>query len=206
MNVKSFVLLGIAFLFVYATCNKRLDCHNAVYSFEAFFGVASDNDSIQLNDTIFLELNSPVILKDIVSGQNVDYSHAVNFGTDISFDKFLDNSGNIQYCASCFELELINGTFVPDDLLPERNKDYRFEEKNGEYVFKLAIIPKQKGTFSLGVGNAVNVYTSKNKCDKANFSLTFKNTNQHLYLYEQRRPGYSPSLYERTHMYFFKVY
>jgi len=201
MFVGLFVLTNI-----YATCNKRLDCDRTVYSFEGNFTASPDEDSIQLNDTIFLELAMPTTLKNVPTNQIVDFGKAVNLGTNISFDKLQDNNGDVQFCADCFELKLIHGSFVPDDLLPDRNKDYLFEETDSQYIFKLAIIPKATGTFCFAVGNATNVYTSKNKCDKAGFSLTFKNTSQHLYLYEQSRPGYTVSDYEKTHMYCFKVY
>jgi hypothetical protein len=38
------------------------------------------------------------------------------------------------------------------------------------------------------VGNAANVYREGN-CSKANFSINFKNTNQHLYFNEVSFPG-----------------
>jgi hypothetical protein len=206
MAIKLPAVVFLAFIYVsnvFGTCKK--DCSQNIYSFDAFFTAHLDEDSIQLRDTLFLELTTPTQLRDAITNQIINFTQAANFGTDISFDKLLGNN-NVQFCAGCFELKLINGAFLEDNLLSERNRDYRFEERNGQYLFKLAIIPKQKGTFCFAVGNASNVYRTGDKCNKANFSLTFVNTNQHLYQYEQSRPAYTPSEYERSHLYCFKVY
>lgn len=84
--------------------------------------------------------------------------------------------------------------------------EFLFEEKNGMYLFKVGIVPKRKGLFMIGAQNASNVYQKKDKCRKSNFNLTFKDTDQHLYLYEQKRPEYVLSDYDREHLYAFKVY
>jgi hypothetical protein len=97
------------------------------------------------------------------------------------------------------------GNFIPDNLLPEQNRDYGFSEMNNEYKFKLGVIPKQTGTFAIGVDNAANVFRTNDKCTKASFFIKFANTNQHLYFIEQNRPGYTISESESTHAYCFKV-
>lgn len=205
-NFRLTVILATIYLVTsYAGCKKRTDCKQNIYSFEAFFKLYPNKDSVQLNDTIWLELTTPTHLNDLSTNQTIDYSGAVNLGTNISFDKLLGDH-DVQFCAACFELKVVTGSFVPDNLLPERNKDYLFVEGNGQYQFNLAIIPKTRGLFCFGVGNASSVYRQSDKCTKASFDLTFKNTNQHLYLYEQSRPGYTPSEYERRHVYCFTVY
>lgn len=147
-------------------------------------------------------------MNNLYTNQIVDYSGAINFGTAIGYGQLLggtvlDPGGKA--AADSFENVLIKGK--PDQSLkPDQVRSFLFAEENGMYVFKLGIVPKAKGLYTIAPGNAVNVYTNKNKCDKANFSLTFKSTSQHLYLYEQSRPGYTPSQYEQTHMYCFKVY
>lgn len=203
-----YYIISIALLSIYATCNKRLGCHEAIYSFEANYSIRPDADSIHVGDTVWLELNTSTKLINLYTNQLVDYSGAANFGTAIGYGQLLgggvlDPGG--KPAADSFENVVVKG--VSDhSLKPDQVRSFLFTEENGMYVFKLGIVPKAKGLFVIVPGNAVNVYTKKNKCVKANFSLTFKNTNQHLYLYEQSRPGYIPSEYERTHMYCFKVY
>jgi hypothetical protein len=193
--------LVIWYLGTHAICNKRSDCSQTVYSFEAFFKAFPDKDSIKIGDTIWLELNTPVQLKDILTNQMVDYSGAINLGTAIAY---LDLTATIP-AANHFDNIPVKGSVVQSGK-PDQIREFLFAEENGTYRFKIGIVAKNKGLFAIGPGNAANVYTRKNKCDKAGFNLTFKDTDQHLYLYEQSRPGYQPSAYERTHMYCFRVY
>jgi len=197
-------LFFVGVLSVYGTCNKNSNCNDVDYSFLAGMKVTPDRDSVNIGDTIWLELSTPKIFTDNNTNQQVEFAGAINLGTDINFDKLLGNH-NVSFCASCFDLIPVKGTFINDNFVPERNKDYRFLEEADKYAFKLAIIPKQRGTYSISIGDASGVYTPNKKCVKASFKYSFQNTNQHLYLYQQNRPGYQISDYERTHMYCFKV-
>lgn len=205
MTIK-FKLAVILFtlLTFFSTCTPRFDCADTKYSFEMSVKAYPDTDSINIGDTIWIQIESSVILQDIISGKDIDYSNAANLGTDISFDQFLGEDVSSP-CATCFNFDLINGTFLQDSFNSERNLDYQFDEIAGKYLFKLGIVPKMKGIFSLAVGNSANVYRKNDACTKAGFSITFSDTDQHMYLYEQNRPGYTPSEYEQTHKYNFKV-
>lgn len=206
--IRIFMLLSLWYLSLYSTCNKRLNCNVTIYSFETNIKAFPDSDSLNIGDTIWFELICPTKLRDAISGNMIDYSGAENFGTNINFHEFIGGNFSdpgVKAAVSAFDFKLIYGVFIPDNHLPEQNRDYEFIEAGNEYRFKLGVIPKKTGIFSISPGNAANVYTKRNKCDKASFSITFANTNQHLYFYEQNRPGYTPSQYERTHMYCFKV-
>ncbi len=206
--IRIIILLLFSYMLIYSTCKKRINCNEIIYSFQTNIRTFPDVDSLNVNDTIWIDFSCPTKLMDVYSGNIIDYSGAENFGTDISFLEFtggsVNNPGGIA-AVDAFEYKLIYGIFIPDSHLPNQNKDYKFIEVGNEYKFKLGIIPKRSGIFTFSPGNATNVYTKQNKCDKASFSITLANTNQHLYFYEQNRPGYTPSEYERTHMYCFKV-
>jgi len=206
MKTVVFGLL-VFFMSIGGTCRKS-DCSQTDYTFEAFYKAYPDNDSIRIGDTIWLELNSPTQLKNLINGQIIDYSGAENLGTAIGYGELLGgdmlNPGGIP-AANSFDNVLRAGVLSSTDK-PEQVRVYRFKEENGKYLFKLGIIPKKKGTFIIAPGNAANVYRKSDKCSKAGFNLTFENTNQHLYLYEQKRPGYVLSDYDRGHIYAFKVY
>ena len=202
------VLVTILRFAVYANCNKKTFCSQQLYSFSINIQTVPDLDSVHINDTIWFTSNSPVNLIDNMSQTVINFSGASNLGTVTQFLKFIGGSvtdPGVTPAANNFDVVLINGVVVTNPINPEKNREFRFEQSQNRYLFKLGVIPKFLGTYSIAITDAANVYRAENECDKANFSITFSNTNQHLYFYEQNRPGYTPSLYETSHMYCFKV-
>ena len=146
--------------------------------------------------------------KNLATGEIVNFTGAVNLGFAISYLELKGgdiNSPGALASAAEFTNVLIKGTETTPPR-PEQIRTFRFVEENGFYHFKLGIIPKRMGLFAIGFGNSGSVYTNNNKCWEASFSLTFKDTNQRIFLYEQSRPGYTASSFERSHMYVFKVF
>lgn len=207
MRTIAFCLL-ISYIGIWASCNKHFDCRGTIYSFETFFKAYPDRDSIHVNDTIWFELAAPTQLQDLISNKVIDYSGAANFGTVLGYVELTGgdslNPGAIP-AANDFENIIING-YLGASLSPERTREFLFKEENGMYLFKVGIVPKRRGLFMIGIQNAANVYQKKNRCEKSNIKLTFKDTDQHLYLYEQKRPGYVLSDSDLGHLYAFKVY
>jgi hypothetical protein len=202
-----FYCLVISYLGIWASCNKSFDCRGTAYAFEAFFKAYPDKDSIRVNDTIWLELNTSTELRDITTNQMVNYSGATNFGTAISYVELMggdESDPGAIAAANHFENILVNGSSL-QSLNPEQVRVFTFEEKDGMYLFKVGIVPKKTGLFLIGAGNAQNVQ-QKNSCRKSHFELTFRDTDQHLYLLKESRPGYTPSEHEQSHAYCFKVY
>jgi hypothetical protein len=206
--LRYLIIVIIYFSSVYSSCRKGIGCKEIIYSFSTNIRAYPDNDSINVNDTIWIEFSSPSQLNDINSGASINFSGAANLGTSIDFLKFtggsISNPGVIP-AANDFNYNLVTGIFISDPFQPEKNRDYKFIQLGDEYKFKLGIIPKQIGVFAIGVSDAPGIYRINDNCTKAGFQITFSNTNQHLYFYEQNRFGYTPSVYEQTHMYCFKV-
>lgn len=204
------VLLIAAMATTFSTCKKGgLGCANAVYSFQIGGQAYPDADSIPFEDTIWIEINMSANLTDVSSNEVIDYSGAVNLSNALSFVKLIgggsiSNPGAI-YAANEFEIDVIEGKRV-NNAFDEGIREYLFVERENQYKLKLAVIPKQIGIYSIGLSNSVNVYRRADKCTKANFEIEFKDTNQHLYLLQSNRPGYTISDYERRHLYCFKVY
>ena len=185
------ILLLFSTILIYATCKKNSDCANTVYAFSSDIKAYPDVDSIKIGDTVFLELNHPVISRDINSGVEVNYKNAANFGTAIGFAEFISSNNTNTEVASKFSYKLIWGMEqLRQDSIKFR--EFRFVEINQFYKFKLAIVPKFKGVFKLFVSNAANVYRIDDKCTKAGYAINFTNTNQHLYLNEVSFPGVIP--------------
>ncbi|HXH99753.1 MAG TPA: hypothetical protein VNI52_05770 [Sphingobacteriaceae bacterium] len=148
-------------------------------------------------------------MSDIITKKLIDYSGAGNLGTVISLDKFTGGSisdpGTIQ-AANEFKYVLSKGKIIENYILPDRIKEYSFIENNNQYCLKVGIIPQRKGVYILSVGNPQNVFRNSDKCTKAKYFINFENTRQHLYLYQNNRPGYKIEGLELTNTYCFKVY
>lgn len=179
------VLLGIICFVVFSssTCRKSgFGCAENVYSFEAKAKIINDADSINLGDTIWLEITSAVSQTDKVSGQIINYGNAANLGCAIGFGELALPS--IKEVANDFNYLLKKGEKVNN---PNINgiREYRFIENSSNYEFLLGIIPTRKGLFSIGLSNAANVYRNNDKCTKASYQIYFAGTNQHLYFIKQ---------------------
>jgi hypothetical protein len=203
--VLSFILITC----VFGKCVKERPCPfpgtGLHYSFSLLSKITPSTDSIKLGDTIWVNVNTRNTLFDSKTGDSIFYSGAINLGVDISIDKMLGNKER-KGCASCFTLIPVKGKFIYDDTDTARGRDYIFVEDNNNYVFTLAMIPKERGTFAMAISDALNVYRSTDRCPSAAFTMKIENANQHLDLFEDNYPGYQITPYEATHVYCFKVY
>jgi hypothetical protein len=177
------------------TCNCKntfgVDCARVKHGFELSLTAYPDRDTVKTFDTIWFEVNEPTTLKDAFTGQMMDYSGAENLGSTISFSA-LSSSGQFTVkAANRFNYIVVEGREI-QSVDATLYKDFFFIEKNGRYVFKLGIIPKDTGLYSILFSNAANVYRSNDKCTKAGFGLNFNNTNQHYYLNPFYIPGTNP--------------
>lgn len=155
-------------LCICATCNKRIDCNQTIYSFQGNYKAYPDLDSIHINDTIWLDSNISIQLKDLMTNHIVDYSGAENFGPSLSYIELVGgtilNPGGIP-AANSFENLLLKGAMI-ESPKPDQVRGFLFKEEGGIYLFKLGIIPKVKGLFAIAPSDAGGVYRRTNKCDK----------------------------------------
>ena len=188
----------------FVSCVKN--CSDTSYSFDINARIFPDEDSISIGDTIWIEASSPTTLTDKLSGEEVDYGGATNMGIAIQIVSFhggsVSNTGAFHVLDS-FHYVLVNGQLTAQD---DNAINYLYDAVDNSYKFKLGIIGERTGTYGLSVSDAINVYRQKDKCSKATYTMQITDTDQHLYLYQNSRPGYEISSYEMTHVYCFKVY
>lgn len=187
---KSILVFFIIFslLSLQSQCNKKFGCSENVYSFALGIKAFPDNDSLNVGDTIWLEVNEPTTLKDAQTGRMIDYSRAANLGTAIGIAELISvNTVNIEG-NSFFKFSLLSGNEI---IRPDTNKfrEYEFAEINNSYKLKIGITALKKGIYKMFISNAANVFRTNDKCTKANFLINFIATNQHLYFNEIVLPG-----------------
>ena len=178
------ILLIMAIFTTFSTCKKGgLGCVESTILFNVDAKVYPDKDSINIGDTIYVEVNIPTLLPD-QNNNLVDYSKASNLGTSMGFVKLANDSPIVlDDAVPDFAFYLISGKEIQSPNL-QLYKDYYFEEAGGRYLFKLAIITKRSGTFRFNLENATGVMRGRNPCPKAGFNFLLKNTtDQHYYLY-----------------------
>ena len=182
-------LLAASLLFNTLNCGKK--CTETTYSFNLPVKAYIDKDSIKIGDTIWLEINEPVVLRNS-DGSMVNYSGAENLGSAIAFGVYNSSINSWQNeNPNSFILLLSDdrGRIINQNNI---NIEYGFLEKDGRYLFKLAVIPKKIGKFSILFSNSNNTFRSNDKCTKANFIIQFENTNQHYPLNPFYVPGTNP--------------
>lgn len=200
------MLLITAMASTFSTCKKGgLGCADTVYSFQIGENVTPDKDSIRIGDTIFLNVNTPTKLNDLQSGNLVDYSSVSNLGNVVTLLRFLPTNNITQGAINNFNLVVLKGTKV-NSVDPLSQQEVLFGEENGNYKFRMAIIPKDTGRYVLTITNAANVYRKNDNCTKASFIINFELTNQYFYLVNLWRPDLVLDESGKKKVYYFKVY
>ena len=193
----------VAITSIDSTCKKEiLGCANSVYSFQTGMSVYPDQEAMHVGDTLWIEMNIPTSQTDMSSGKIIDYSNAANFGANVGMSEII-NKYSFLSAANFFDYKLVLGRSLQSPNIVQL-RSFLFIEQNAKYLFKLGIVPKQKGVFGLGVSNATNVYRNSDYCTKASFLINIENSNQHYYL----NPALNSSNFDTTKTsasYYFKV-
>jgi len=211
INIKLTMVVTTLFVTtINSTCKKGQVCaDNNTYTFINNYAKAyPDSDSIRVGDTLWIEISMPTTLKDELTNTMIDFSDAVSVGNTFSIDVFVGgnvNNPGTAYAANNFNYYVINGQSL-NSPNPDRTRQYTFAKMGGLFVLKVGVIAKSIGIYSLAISDDAGVHEKGDNCTKASFAFKYANTNQHLYYYQNNRPGYVISDYERQHMYCFKVY
>lgn len=209
MGIEFKYCIVVFFCFVITSltgCGRN--CAETTFTFQTGIRAYPDKDSIRVGDTIWYEATIPTNLADVATKQTVNYAGASNLGTVFSMQKLIGGSisdPGTTPAAGDFKYILVTGRDVSNSFF-ERNREYLFTEINNQYLFKLGIVAIKKGIYLSAIDNSRNVYRNTDKCTKASYFINFINTKQHLYLYQNNRPGYKIEGLELTNTYCFKVY
>jgi hypothetical protein len=86
-NYRLILLLFLTCLFfIKCDCKKlQLDCTKVQYNFVLPVKSYPNKDSINVGDTIFLEINVPISFIDIGTNQTISFNGAENLGSAIGF-------------------------------------------------------------------------------------------------------------------------
>jgi hypothetical protein len=170
----------IYIIFASSTCQKSgFGCTETTYNFEAIAKVVNPKDSINIGDTIWLEISASVLQTDLLSGNPITFKNAANLGTAIGFGELVNPNSPV-FAENDFFYVLQKGENVNNNRAGI--KEYKFTENGNMYEFRLGIIPKKKGYFNFGLSDASNVFRYDDKCTKAFYRIYFKETPLHLYL------------------------
>jgi hypothetical protein len=200
-------LIGLLFLLsillIKCSCTEKIqiDCSQVKYNFQLPVKAYPDRDSINTGDTIWLEINESAITLKNSDGSFINFSGAANLGSVIDFQKIDSINKTFLESVNKFDLILVSGTEIRRTNL---FIEYNFAEANQRYIFKLGIIPKEKGVYRIALGSSNNTYRTNDKCTKANFIINFKETVSHDYYIRLVNPN-APINVVVTNNYFFKV-
>ena len=181
--MKNVIFLFLVLTILRANTCKKLDCVSTVYSFEAKAKILNAADSVNIGDTIWLEISCPVSQIDLATGQRVEYRNAGNLGTAIGFGELVSPTLPV-YAANDFNYVLKKGILLNNPNVTYI-REYSFAESFTMYELLLGMVPKRKGVFSISVSNAANVYRNTDKCTKASYAIYYADTDQHLYYIKQ---------------------
>lgn len=174
--VKRMLLMFFGLTAIKATCNKAgVDCTKVTNRFEISAKVTPDYDTIKAGDSLVLEISESTSFIDVNTGQSINFSNAANLGTAIGFQRYDSLARFWHDAAESFRFYLVKGKSTPslNELL---FREYLFAETNNRYLFKLILVPRQKGLFRLVFSNSSNTYRKNDPCPKANFAINLKET------------------------------
>lgn len=201
-------LIIITGLFVIAILNTGCpkSCIEANYAFEATIQLFPDDSIIHIGDTLWLNCSFPTRLKNISTGELIDYSNATDIESTLSIAKLINGNmipqGSVYNFNYVSEIgQIYNATNIPS---PQTVQQLRFQQVGTNYQIKIGIIARDTGVFALGIGDGLsNSRNHSKKCEKASFQFTISETSQHINYYQAWRPGYTLSPSDISKLYCF---
>jgi hypothetical protein len=203
---KLLIITALTFvIFINIGCPTK-SCVEANYSFAFQSQIIPDRDSINIGDTIYLISSFPTKLKDQNTSIEINYSEANNLGSTLGVGELINGDSFPKDAIFNFSYISVKGRIYNDRNVasPDGVQQLVYEELNGNYELKVGLITLKKGIYVLGIGDGLGI--GRRACEKASFFISLGNTSQHIYFYQNWRPGYILTESDLKHIYCFKVY
>lgn len=204
MHPKIFTGAALYLIIIINSGCPSKSCVEAKYQFYMQQSFSIERDSILVSDTLWLYSSHSTTFRDSVSGNQIDFSNS-QIGVNLSILNFPDTSQSPIGAIYNFNFINVFGRELSNVNLPTQNKGFIYDETNGNYTLKLGFIAKVRGIYAFFLGNSNGVIKNNHSCEKAGIEITNSNSNNHLYYYQNFRPGYEIPSYEKTHIYCVKV-
>lgn len=187
-------------------------CPETVYNFAVTASFSPDKDSVKLGDTLFLQSSFPSQLRDVQTNKIVDYSNASAIGSNLFVDKLSTNPNSLgsylEAAVTSFNYVSQRGQIYTDPTVPssQRVKQLIYEQNGSNYELRAALIPLQRGLYSLSVTDGLsNSKRTSKDCSRAAFQMTLlsnKRSLPYLQVASKRPLNQNDSL----HFYIVRVY
>ncbi len=196
------LIVLLPFSLLLAGCPRT--CVEAVYSFSINASFLPERDSIRLGDTLYLTSSIPIQLRDVTSGDLVNYQNAKIAG-NLGIGKLSSGVKTPIEAVDQFKYVSVQGQIYNDLSIPSPKgvQQTLYSQKANTYELTVGLIPLNEGVYVLGVGFPVGI-RGGHDCEKAGFSLKVTNGNRHLDFYE-KVTGQPSNGIDYGNGYYFKV-
>ena len=199
-------VLALNSLFVLESCNKHcssITAGNPISLSGGYTLYSPIKDSINVGDTIFINVTVPEKLIGNTNNSPTDFSNANNMIPDISFSSLKGMQLETGALDSFILIKQV-GSFSVNSLLPKFSISVTFSEQGGNYFFSLGCKAQKRGVYLITVSD---IPDASKKCTHAAISIISKSSDSHLhYLTDIYYGGGAIAQIDSTHSYCFKVY
>ena len=159
------------------------ECIDPAYEFRATAHVRPEAESLTVGDTLWIESSTSTTMRDRNSGQDIPFGNAANFGTTTRVAELKAESDTLLDAVNRFTYFALAGkAYTVAKLHPARSLACDYAQVGNQYKLQLGLVCRQKGIFSLFIGDAVNVrQQGKTVCQGANIQLGFDNADKHTH-------------------------
>lgn len=159
------------------------ECISPIHRFEVTAQISPKTDSLAIGDTLWIESTASTTMRDLRSGQDVDFDNAANFGSTIRVAELQFKSDTLIDAVNRFTiLTLLGKAYTIAKLKPARVLQFEYAQIGKQYQLRLGLICRQKGVFGLFISDAASVYQrNKSVCEGASILIKVSNTDKHLH-------------------------